>query len=111
MSPRGSDFRGGVYYWVGWDLKAVRTLGKFQATPLFVLKTLQGCNLTRARDRRRANSETCCGQQEEPAILISRLLLRMRRIYVAWNGMHITQARMHRTEFDHLRFYLLSLVI
>ena len=62
VSPRGSDLRGGVYYWVGWDLKAVRTLWKFQATPLFALKTLQGCNLTRARDRRRANSR---GTQRE----------------------------------------------
>ena len=25
----------------------------------------------------------CCGRQEEPRILISRLLLRMRRMYVA----------------------------
>jgi len=58
VSPRGSDLRGGVYYWVGWDLKTVRTSRKFQATPLLVLKTLKGCNLTRARDRKRANSET-----------------------------------------------------
>ena len=27
----------------------------------------------------------CCGRQEEPAILISKLLLRMRRMYVASN--------------------------
>ena len=26
---------------------------------------------------------TCCGRQEEPAILISSLLLRMRLVYVA----------------------------
>ena len=28
-------------------------------------------------------ASSCCGRKEEPAILISRLLLRMRRMYVA----------------------------
>ena len=28
-------------------------------------------------------ASTCCGRKEEPAILISRFLLRMRRMYVA----------------------------
>ena len=32
-----------------------------------------------------------CGRQEEPAILISRLLLRMRRMYVASIRLHLTK--------------------
>ena len=32
-----------------------------------------------------------CGRQEEPAILIYRLLLRMRRMYVASIRLHLTK--------------------
>ena len=39
------------------------------------------------------------GRQEEPAILISRLLLRMRRMYV---GLPLRMNGMRKTQFDHL---------
>ena len=49
------------------------------------------------------------------AILISRLVLRMRRMYVASIRLHFHEesrmSEMHRTQFDHVRLGLLSLVI
>ena len=49
------------------------------------------------------------------AILISRLVLRMRRMYVASIRLHFHEeswmSGMHRTQFDHVRLGLLSLVI
>ena len=52
-----------------------------------------------------------CGRQEEPAMLISRLLLRTRRMYVACSirlDFHYWMYRMHRTQSDHARFDYLS---
>ena len=54
------------------------------------------------------------GQQEEPAILISRLLLRTRRMPVCSRHLFRLPLRMNgmnRTQFDHARLDLLSLVI
>ena len=46
----------------------------------------------------------CCGQQEEPAILISRLL-RMRCMYSVCGqhlfGLPLRMNGMHKTQFDH----------
>ena len=50
-----------------------------------------------------------CGRQEEPAIVISRLLLRMRRMYVASSclfGLPLRMNGMRRTQFDHARLHL-----
>ena len=54
----------------------------------------------------------CCGRQEEPVILISRLLLCIRRMYVASIrfGLPLRMNGMHKTQFDHARFDLLPLV-
>ena len=55
-----------------------------------------------------------CGQQEEPAILIFRLLLHMHRIYVAsvnLFGLRLRMNGMHRMQFDHLCLDFLSLII
>ena len=50
-----------------------------------------------------------CGRQEEPAILIFRFLAHMRRMYVA--SIRTSTNGMQRTQFDHVRLDLLSLVI
>ena len=55
----------------------------------------------------------CCGRQEEPSILISRLLLRTHRMYVCSQlsfGLPLRMNGMHRTQFNHVRLDLLSLV-
>ena len=51
-----------------------------------------------------------CGRQEEPAILISRLLLRTRRMYVASIRLdfHYWMYRMHKTQSNHACFDYLS---
>ena len=49
-----------------------------------------------------------CYRQEEPVILISRLLLRMHSLYLA---SFVRMNGMYRTQSDHVRFYLLSLII
>ena len=51
-----------------WNLKS------FNATPAKITKKVVIVNAT---------YEIRCGRQEEPAILISKLLLRMRRMYVS----------------------------
>ena len=53
----------------------------------------------------------CCRRQEEPAILMSRLLLRMHCMYVASFVLPLRMNAMPRTQFDHARLDLLSLVI
>ena len=55
-----------------------------------------------------------CRQQEEPAILIFRLLLHMHRMYVAsinLFGLPLKMNGMHRTQFDRLCLDFLSLII
>ena len=56
-----------------------------------------------------------CGGQGEPAILISRLLLRTRRMYSVCSqhsfGLPLRMNGMHRTQFDYARLDFLSLVI
>ena len=53
----------------------------------------------------------CCRRQEEPAILMSRLLLRTLCMYVASLGLPLRMNRVHITQFDHAHLDLLSLVI
>ena len=55
----------------------------------------------------------CVTCKEEPAILISRLLLCTHRMYVVSFrfGLPLRMNGMHRTQFHHLRLDLLSLVI
>ena len=55
----------------------------------------------------------CCGRQEEPTILMSRLLLRTHRMYVVSFRFELPLRMngMHRTHFDHVRLDLQSLVI
>ena len=53
-----------------------------------------------------------CGRQEEPAIVISRLLLRMRHMYVDSSclfGLPLRMNGMHRTQHDHARLDLLAI--
>ena len=49
-----------------------------------------------------------CGQQEEPAILIYRSLLRMRQ---HWFGLPLRMNGMHWRQFDHAHLDLLPLII
>ena len=53
------------------------------------------------------------GRQEEPAVLISRFLLRMRRMYVASIsfGLPLRMNGMPKSQFAHKRIGLLRLVI
>ena len=54
------------------------------------------------------------GRQEEPANQISRLLLRMRRMYVDVDSIRLYSLKMngiHRTQIDHARVDLLLPVI
>ena len=51
--------------------------------------------------RQERNLPCICGREEEPAILISTFLLRMRRTYVASFGLPLRMNGMHRTQFDH----------
>ena len=55
----------------------------------------------------------CCGRQEEPAILMSRLLLSTHHMYVVSFRFELPLRMngMHRTHFDHVRLDLQSLVI
>ena len=52
-------------------------------------------------------------EKKEPVIFISRLLLCMRRMYVAniRFGLPLRMNGMHKTQFDHAHFDLLPLVI
>ena len=52
-----------------------------------------------------------CQPKEEPAILISRLLLRMHGTNVASLALPLGMNRMHRIQSDHERLDLLSLMI
>ena len=42
-----------------------------------------GCKFLKSGNKQIKTLQSNCGRQEEPTILISRLLLRMRRMYVA----------------------------
>ena len=57
--------------------------------------------------RKTEGDSACRVRQEEPAILISRLLLRMRRMF----GQPLRKNGMHRRQFDHARLDFLSLII
>ena len=59
--------------------------------------------------RQERNPPCICGREAEPANLISRFLLRMRRMYVAniiLFGLPLRMNGMHVTQFDHMRLDL-----
>ena len=62
------------------------------------------------RSEKHYNYKTNCGQKEEPTILISRLLIHMRRMYVT--SVHLDfLLRMngkHRMQFDHSHLHLIT---
>ena len=59
--------------------------------------------------RNEKHYKTNCGRKEKPTILISRLLLRMRRMYICnqcWFGLPLKMNGKHRMQFDHSHLHL-----